>query len=218
MTTTEQPTIEETPPEQRPQQDTGTATWWRLLVLRLHFYVGVFVGPFLLVAATSGALYALSPQLEPLLYDRELHVAATDSPLPLSAQIAAARAVEPGSELLGVRPAPQPGDTTRVLCSRCGHGQGRRPGKRCNRLSPVLPASCREWGAPERGGEVPPRDPDSPDRAQARCAAERVRTRPSTRGVPTASCRYRWCRPGRHHPSAAAARRRIDRALTLLGQ
>jgi uncharacterized iron-regulated membrane protein len=115
MTTTAQPTIEETPPEHRPRQDSGTASWWRLLVLRLHFYVGVFVGPFLLVAATSGALYALSPQLEPLLYDRELQVVATDDPLPLAAQIEAARAVEPGSELLGVRPAPEPGDTTRVL-------------------------------------------------------------------------------------------------------
>ena len=115
MTTTEQPTIEETSPKSHPQQDNGSASWWRLLVLRLHFYVGVFVGPFLLVAATSGALYALSPQLEPLLYERELYVAATDDPLPLSAQIEAARGVEPGSDLLGVRPAPRPGDTTRVL-------------------------------------------------------------------------------------------------------
>ncbi len=84
-------------------------------MLRLHFYVGVFVGPFVLVAAMSGALYALSPQLEPLLYERELQVEPTATTLPLAEQIEAARAVEPGSELLGVRPAPEPGDTTRVL-------------------------------------------------------------------------------------------------------
>jgi len=34
------------------------------LFRRLHFYIGVLVGPFLLVAAVSGVLYALTPQIE----------------------------------------------------------------------------------------------------------------------------------------------------------
>lgn len=36
------------------------------LPARLHFYIGLLVGPFLLVAALSGIFYALTPQL-PLL-------------------------------------------------------------------------------------------------------------------------------------------------------
>jgi hypothetical protein len=35
--------------------------------------------------------------------------------------------------------------------ARCGSGEDEGPGKRCNRLFPVLPTSCRGWGAPERG-------------------------------------------------------------------
>ncbi|WP_220447244.1 PepSY domain-containing protein [Nonomuraea deserti] len=42
------------------------ATWAALrpLVLRLHFYAGLLVAPFLLVAATTGFLYAASVQIE----------------------------------------------------------------------------------------------------------------------------------------------------------
>lgn len=46
------------------------------LLKRLHFYIGLFVGPFLLVAALSGIVYALTPQLEDYLYADALH---TDS-------------------------------------------------------------------------------------------------------------------------------------------
>ncbi|RZI54764.1 MAG: PepSY domain-containing protein, partial [Pseudomonas sp.] len=40
---------------------------------RLHFYIGVFVGPFMLVAALSGIVYALTPQIEDSLYAHALH-------------------------------------------------------------------------------------------------------------------------------------------------
>ena len=35
----------------------------RPLLLRLHFYAGIFIGPFILVAAVTGRLYALIPQI-----------------------------------------------------------------------------------------------------------------------------------------------------------
>ena len=38
------------------------------LLARLHFLIGLCVGPFLLVAAASGLVYALTPQLEAHLY------------------------------------------------------------------------------------------------------------------------------------------------------
>uniref|UniRef100_UPI00358DA1BD PepSY-associated TM helix domain-containing protein n=1 Tax=Brachybacterium paraconglomeratum TaxID=173362 RepID=UPI00358DA1BD len=47
--------------------------WLGPLLLRLHFYAAILVGPFLLVSAASGALYALRPQLEKVIYAHELN-------------------------------------------------------------------------------------------------------------------------------------------------
>lgn len=88
---------------------------WRGLVLRLHFYAGLLVGPFILVATVTGLLYVLTPQLESLLYAEQLRVPPTARQLPLADQVRAAVATEPGGELVAVRPAPEPGATTRVL-------------------------------------------------------------------------------------------------------
>ncbi|MFF7700868.1 PepSY-associated TM helix domain-containing protein [Streptomyces lydicus] len=89
----------------------------RPLVLRLHFYAGVLVAPFLLVAAVTGLLYAASFQAEKVLYAHELSVPAGGRTLPLSQQVAKARAAHPEGAVAAVRPAPEPGDTTRVLFS-----------------------------------------------------------------------------------------------------
>ncbi|KUM43928.1 PepSY-associated TM helix domain-containing protein [Pseudomonas sp. EpS/L25] len=86
------------------------------LLARLHFLIGLFVGPFLLVAAASGLLYALTPQLEARLYAEALHTPSRGEPLPLAEQIRAAQAVAGPTLTLGaVRPAPAAGDTTRVM-------------------------------------------------------------------------------------------------------
>lgn len=90
--------------------------WLGPLLLRLHFYAAILVGPFLLVSAGSGALYALSPQLEKVVYAEELSAPAEGAPLPLAAQVEAAREhVGEAAQLVAVRPAPEPGDTTRVM-------------------------------------------------------------------------------------------------------
>ncbi|MFF0991369.1 PepSY-associated TM helix domain-containing protein [Kocuria nitroreducens] len=85
------------------------------MLLRLHFYIGVFIGPFLLVAAVSGALYALSPQLEKVLYAEALTGTTVEQPLSLDAQVAAAQtATGLQAAPAAVRPA-EPGSTTRVM-------------------------------------------------------------------------------------------------------
>ncbi|AQA09589.1 PepSY-associated TM helix domain-containing protein [Streptomyces malaysiensis] len=89
----------------------------RPLVLRLHFYAGVLVAPFLLVAAVTGLLYAGSIQAEKIVYDHELRVPVGKSELPLSQQIAAARKAHPDGEIGAIRPSPEAGATTRVLLS-----------------------------------------------------------------------------------------------------
>ncbi|MER8043153.1 PepSY-associated TM helix domain-containing protein [Streptomyces sp. NPDC094032] len=89
----------------------------RPLVLRLHFYAGVLVAPFLLVAAVSGVLYALSVPAEKLVYAHELEVPvpADATALPLSRQVELARAANPDGTVTAVWPGAEPGATTRVL-------------------------------------------------------------------------------------------------------
>ena len=106
-------TTEPTPPAPA----TGLERWWagmRPLLVRLHFYVGLFVGPFLLVAATTGLLYTLTPQIERFVHADALTAQVTGPALPLSDQVAAATATERGRTVTEIRPAPAPGATTRV--------------------------------------------------------------------------------------------------------
>ncbi|MFV2194996.1 PepSY-associated TM helix domain-containing protein [Nocardiopsis sp. LOL_012] len=87
----------------------------RSLVLRLHFYAGVFVAPFIAVAAVTGLLYVWTPQIEQALYADQLRVEPTGQTLPLSEQVRIAQAELPGAELDAVRPATTGEDSTRVL-------------------------------------------------------------------------------------------------------
>ncbi|WP_213457283.1 PepSY-associated TM helix domain-containing protein [Rhizomonospora bruguierae] len=87
------------------------------LLLRLHFYAGVLVAPFIAVAAVTGLLFVFSPQLDSVVYDRELHVPVAGATRPLAEQVAAARAAHPAGELATVNPPVNPGDTTRVAFS-----------------------------------------------------------------------------------------------------
>ena len=93
------------------------------LITRLHFYIGLFVGPFILVAAVTGTLFVLTPQIENLLYADQLHTTSTGPAQPLASQVRAAQErIGPGPRLFAVRPAPAPGDTTRVMFTQPGMG------------------------------------------------------------------------------------------------
>ncbi|GAA2410569.1 PepSY-associated TM helix domain-containing protein [Streptomyces glaucosporus] len=89
----------------------------RPLVLRLHFYAGLLVAPFLLVAALTGFLYACSLQAEKIVYRHELSVPVGEGELPVSRQVEAAREAHPEGTVSAVRPSPEAGATTRVLLS-----------------------------------------------------------------------------------------------------
>lgn len=96
----------------------------RQFIIRLHFYIGLFIAPFIFVAALSGTLYVLTPQIEGWLY-REQLVAQTSGPAkPLFNQISAARAaIGEGSRLFAIRPATEDGLTTRVMFSEPDLGE-----------------------------------------------------------------------------------------------
>jgi uncharacterized iron-regulated membrane protein len=82
--------------------------------LRLHFYAGVFVGPFVLIAAVTGLLYTVSPQLEQGVHAHELTVPVGAERIPLADQVSIAQQALPEGTLTEVRPASEPGSTTRV--------------------------------------------------------------------------------------------------------
>ncbi len=85
------------------------------LIRRLHFYIGLFIAPFIFIAALTGALYALTPQLENRIYADALEAKPQGEAKTLSEQIAAARAYAgQDARIYAVRPAPQATDTTRV--------------------------------------------------------------------------------------------------------
>ncbi|MEV4512334.1 PepSY domain-containing protein [Dactylosporangium sp. NPDC049525] len=89
------------------------------LLTRLHFYAGILVAPLLAVAAVTGLLFVLTPQLDGLVYDKELHVATVGPglPKPLSEQVAAAVAAHPTGTLAVVQPAAARDATTKVVFS-----------------------------------------------------------------------------------------------------
>jgi len=85
------------------------------LLRRLHFYIGLFIAPFIFIAALTGTLYVLTPQIENVLYASALTAEPQGAAKPLSAQITAARQhTGEAARIYAVRPAPGPQDTTRV--------------------------------------------------------------------------------------------------------
>ncbi|MER7556416.1 PepSY domain-containing protein [Nocardioides sp. NPDC126508] len=109
------PTEPETAGATDPSRPTG---WWpviRPLVLRLHFYAGVLVAPFVLVASVTGLLYTIAPQVEQIAYHDLTHVTPAGETVPLAEQVAAARATHPDGAVIRVD-VPEAADrSTRVV-------------------------------------------------------------------------------------------------------
>ena len=68
---------------------------YRAFLLRLHFYAGIFVGPFLLIAAVTGGVYAIAPSVEQVLYRDQLESHSSGDLLPVADQVRAAQAIRP---------------------------------------------------------------------------------------------------------------------------
>ncbi|MEH1163905.1 PepSY-associated TM helix domain-containing protein [Micromonospora sp. CPCC 205539] len=107
-------TIVETP-ETAPATTPAARSGWGGLLLRIHFYAGILVAPFLVVAALTGLAYTVTPQLDRVIYTEQLTVDRVgDTTRPLAEQIAAARAAHPGGTLATVAPG-EGAATTRVV-------------------------------------------------------------------------------------------------------
>lgn len=90
---------------------------FRSFIQRIHFYGGMFVGPFILVAALTGCLYAVAPTVEKVMYDHIMTVPAVSNPVSLEEQVRAAQQAHPGLAVSQVWPAETDTDSTRVLLS-----------------------------------------------------------------------------------------------------
>lgn len=118
-------TLKTDPAVDRTTGDSGRplprARWWqdgfRPLLARLHFFIGVFVGPFILIVAVTGLMYAATPTIEQFVYRDTLTVTPVGSSLPLSEQVSVAKETLNGGNLVEVRPATNPDDVTRVTFS-----------------------------------------------------------------------------------------------------
>ncbi|MFW0119931.1 PepSY-associated TM helix domain-containing protein [Rothia sp. P5764] len=93
----------------------STSTWLYALLRRIHFYAGILVAPFIFIAAASGALYALAPQAEKMIYSHVLTAPESTTRLSLDEQVAAANAYQGSDKPVAVRPAVAPGTTTRIM-------------------------------------------------------------------------------------------------------
>ncbi|MCT7354193.1 PepSY domain-containing protein [Streptomyces sp. 15-116A] len=99
-------------------EDRRTRSGWWPLLTRLHFYAGVLVAPFLLIAALTGLAYTAVPQLDRLVYSEQLRVEKVgDTAKPLTEQIAAARKAHPEGSIATVIPPEAPDHTTKVVLS-----------------------------------------------------------------------------------------------------
>ncbi|OBK62454.1 PepSY-associated TM helix domain-containing protein [Mycolicibacterium fortuitum] len=104
----------------------ATAAHYRAFLLRLHFYAGIFVGPFLLVAAISGGLYAIAPSIEQFAYRDTLRTHSSGEMVPVAEQVRAAQSERPDLTVTAVRPAAKAGETTRVMFDDPALGESER--------------------------------------------------------------------------------------------
>ena len=88
-------------------------------LLRLsHSQLGLLIAPFIFIAALTGLLYALTPQIEQSIYHQQLFAEHEVRALaqPLSLQVKAAQEVLPKeTQIIAVRTAPTENSTTRIL-------------------------------------------------------------------------------------------------------
>ncbi|WDZ49934.1 PepSY-associated TM helix domain-containing protein [Acinetobacter vivianii] len=92
-------------------------SYWRNLFRLVHIYAGIFVAPFIFIAAFTGFLYVSSPQLEQYIYKEQLYVHSENRPQQqLSLQVLAAQSVMAESaRITELRPAPTSDQTTQVI-------------------------------------------------------------------------------------------------------
>ena len=117
----------------------------RPLVLRLHFYAGILIAPFTLIAAATGGLYAVAPQVEKVLYSDVLSVDPGDQAVSLNQQADAAKAAYPNLAMAAMRPAATSSESTRIFFADPSLGEDERLAVFVNPYTADVLGSKVEW-------------------------------------------------------------------------
>lgn len=96
------------------------------LLMRLHFYAGILITPFILVATISGGLYALAPTAENIIHSDLLQTDSSGPTVSVAEQVLAAQQIRPELTVSAVRPSTELGDTTRVMFTDKSLGESER--------------------------------------------------------------------------------------------
>jgi uncharacterized iron-regulated membrane protein len=120
----------------------------RPLCQRLHMWAGLVISPLALLAALTGLLYVVSPQLERWLHADLDRVKVAGAALPLDAQVQAALSAEPHAMLRSIVPGREAGATTQVFVETHGHGSsmGHDHGQPMSRVVYVDPYTAQVVG------------------------------------------------------------------------
>jgi uncharacterized iron-regulated membrane protein len=140
--------------------DDTRQTRLRPILWRLHFLGGFLAAPIAVWLALTGILYAWNPQMNDWLFGDEMTAPAASSgeATPLSDQVEAALAEYPGTELISVDPAVDPGsgDTTAVYLKpegAMGKGFAPAPGALTAYVDPItadVTGHVRKESTPDR--------------------------------------------------------------------
>lgn len=125
---------------------TARAALYRIF-WRLHFWAGLITAPLVIVAALTGLLYVVTPQVEAWRHGHLDRVDPASGLLPLEAQVAAAQATEASRPLRFVVPAHRPGDTTQVHFGADPAVVARTDGLPAGRIVYVNPHTAEVVGA-----------------------------------------------------------------------
>ncbi|MGH3544587.1 MAG: PepSY-associated TM helix domain-containing protein [Mycobacteriales bacterium] len=116
QTSTLTPESAETASPRQSSRGGGGLRGFRALLIRVHFYAGIFIAPFIVMAALTGLAYTATPQLDDIAYGSQLHVATVEAErLPVAEQVAAAQRSVPGLDVTSVLLPGGKADTTRVV-------------------------------------------------------------------------------------------------------
>ena len=94
--------------------------FWQAFFRLVHVYAGIFIAPFIFIAALTGLFYAATPQIEQLIYSEVLYVDHQNHSKiqPLRQQIETAKqSLSSTAQITEVRPSAAPNQTTRVIFS-----------------------------------------------------------------------------------------------------
>lgn len=107
------------PSKSCPWEQALNSTFWHPFLRLVHLYAGIFIAPFIFIAALTGFFYAATPQVENWLYQDVLYVEANQPfQQSLSQQVEHVKNTLPRTaQITEVRPSAGSNQTTRVIFS-----------------------------------------------------------------------------------------------------